>query len=893
MAAYAALLSLVRSLHQILDLQQHIDPLHKEKIISLHEKVDSIVTFLEDYSGKHRGRHDRVGNEIRNAAYEAQDFVDSYLGSVSTTHDDRSSFEARRDHEVSLDRDLDMAFERIDFILDETAKMKNRDTAEDLRSRTFSSPVDHSSTVEVTVNKVVGFDDDLNVIKECLYEDSSKLQIIPIVGMGGIGKTTLARRTYEDSLRAQYFDILGWTTVSGEYQRRDILLELLQSFKKYTTDLNERSGESEAQLATLVHKNLSGRRYLIVIDDIWSTKAWDDLKMAFPDNDNGSRILLTTRLSDVADYAGSSGIPIHQMKLLNEDQSWKLLEEKIFGKESCPLHLVELGKKVARNCKGLPLTIVVVAGLLLSSGNKMEEELWESLLENISSMESTISVQCSKILCLSYDWLPLRLKPCFLYIAAFPEDFEIDVSELIMLWVAEGFLKPSNESKCLEDVGKGCLEDLVKRNMILVSEKWPDGELLAVGIHDLLRKICITKAEEEGFLHHVSSTRNVRNDAKENPKRRLIAHSAYILEELETQDSSLRTIFYDMENTVETWDFPTLSPKFRHLSTLNSPNMTWCDLSGVISTFVNLRYISFFIDDTISHLDQFFASLSKLPNLETIIANVFYNEDLQLPYEILRMPKLRHLIMSFPYHLSDPSNIGIINKSDLQTLDKVSNFIFTEDVIKILVNLKKLTVVYEGYAYDQDDFNLNNLFRLQNLEELEFSIGLHHYTFLPDSCSPSLIWNYVFPISLKKLTLQGVPFPWENMTIIGSLPDLQVLKIVENCIERVSEWTTMGGQFLQLKLFYSSLDYLVKWEVEKEHLPSLESLFFEGVRWIDEIPYGLGEIDSLRLIELRSCRVSLVNSAKRIQKQHDENGDYAFQVNVVYSEYMKNFYRSI
>ncbi|XP_073035104.1 putative late blight resistance protein homolog R1A-10 [Primulina eburnea] len=741
MAAYAALLSLVRSLHQILDLQQHIDPLHKEKIISLHEKVDSIVTFLEDYSGKHRGRHDRVGNEIRNAAYEAQDFVDSYLGSVSTTHDDRSSFEARRDHEVSLDRDLDMAFERIDFILDETAKMKNRDTAEDLRSRTFSSPVDHSSTVEVTVNKVVGFDDDLNVIKECLYEDSSKLQIIPIVGMGGIGKTTLARRTYEDSLRSQYFDILGWTTVSGEYQRRDILLELLQSFKKYTTDLNERSGESEAQLATLVHKNLSGRRYLIVIDDIWSTKAWDDLKMAFPDNDNGSRILLTTRLSDVADYAGSSGIPIHQMKLLNEDQSWKLLEEKIFGKESCPLHLVELGKKVARNCKGLPLTIVVVAGLLLSSGNKMEEELWESLLENISSMESTISVQCSKILCLSYDWLPLRLKPCFLYIAAFPEDFEIDVSELIMLWVAEGFLKPSNQSKCLEDVGKGCLEDLVNRNMILVSEKWPDGELVAVGIHDLLRKICITKAEEDGFFHHVSSTRNVCIDAIENPKRRLRAHSAHILEESETQDSSLRTIFYDMENTVETWDFPTLSPKFRHLSTLNSPNMTWCDLSGVISTFVNL--------------------------------------------------------------------------------------------------------------------------------------------------SPSLIWNYAFPISLKKLTLRGVPFPWENMIIIGSLPELQVLEIVQNDIGIDSEWTTMEDQFLRLKHFYSSLDYLVKWDVEKDHLPSLESLTLENVWWnIDEIPYGLGEIDSLQLIELWFCRESLVNSAMRIQEQQHDNGNYAFQVKVFNHEDM-------
>ncbi|XP_073015307.1 putative late blight resistance protein homolog R1A-10 isoform X2 [Primulina eburnea] len=578
MAAYAALVSLARSLHQILDLEPHIDLLHKDKIVSLHEKVDYIVTFFEDYSEKHRGAHDRVGKEIRNAAYEAQDFMDSYLCSVSTTtHDDRSC-------SVSLDRDLDMAFERIDFIWEETTKMKKRDTTEYIRSRSFSSPVDHSSTADqITENKVVEFDDDLNAVKERLYEDSAKLQIIPIVGMGGIGKTTLARRAYEDSLFAQYFDIFAWATVSGEYQRRDTLSQLLQSLKKYTTDRNQQSDESEAQLEKQVYQNLFGRRYLIVIDDIWNTKAWDDLKMVFPNDDNGSRILLTTRISDVAVYAGSSSIPIHQMKLLNEDQSWKLLQENIFGQESCPLHLVELGKKVARNCRGLPLTIVVVAGLLLSSGNMKEEELWESIFENISSIESTIPEQCSKILCLSYDRLPLRLKPCFLYIAAFPEDFEIDVSKLIMLWVAEGFLKPSIQSKCLEDVGKRCLEDLVNRNLVLVSKKGPDGNLVAVGIHDLLRKICITKAEQEGFLHHVSSTRNFCNDAIENPKRRLSSHFRRRFWEIEIQDSSVRSIFH--QDLVLTKS----SPKFRRLSILDSPHVVWCNLSKVSSTFLNLR----------------------------------------------------------------------------------------------------------------------------------------------------------------------------------------------------------------------------------------------------------------------------------------------------------------
>ncbi|XP_073121168.1 putative disease resistance protein At1g50180 [Henckelia pumila] len=103
----------------------------------------------------------------------------------------------------------------------------------------------------------------------------------------------------------------------------------------------------------------------------------------------------------------------------------------VFRQESCPLQLVEVGKKIAKNCGGLPLTIVVVAGLLLSSGNNARrEEVWENLSENISSRQPTIALQCSKILCFSYDLLPLRLKPCFLYIAAFPEDSEIGVSKL-------------------------------------------------------------------------------------------------------------------------------------------------------------------------------------------------------------------------------------------------------------------------------------------------------------------------------------------------------------------------------------------------------------------------------------------------------------------------------
>lgn len=157
---YAALLSLTRSLHQILNLEQLIVPLHKQRIVSLHEKVDFVVNFLEDHSDKYGGTLDLMGDdEIRKAAYEAQDCMDLYLCTVSATNCDKES----------LDQDLNMALERmITFIWESSMRIKNSaDTSEDIRPVSYSSPVEPSSTV-ITMAKdtEVGFDDDFNAIMQ-------------------------------------------------------------------------------------------------------------------------------------------------------------------------------------------------------------------------------------------------------------------------------------------------------------------------------------------------------------------------------------------------------------------------------------------------------------------------------------------------------------------------------------------------------------------------------------------------------------------------------------------------------------------------------------------------------------------------------------------------------
>ncbi|XP_022861259.1 putative late blight resistance protein homolog R1A-10 [Olea europaea var. sylvestris] len=223
----------------------------------------------------------------------------------------------------------------------------------------------------------------------------------------------------------------------------EILLKLLDDIGILTNKIRKGSDE---QLKERIYKSLNGQRYLIVMDDVWSTNAWNDIQMLFPDDNNESRILLTTRQTDVADYASSTNNH-HLMDFLTEEESWNLFCQKVFGEEYCPPELVNVERNISKNCQGLPLSFVVVAGLLAEENKQLHH--WKYVAENLSSIIAKKKDHYSEILTLSYNNLPHRLKPCFLYMGAFPENYEIPVSRLIKLWVAEGFAYPSEAEKYL------------------------------------------------------------------------------------------------------------------------------------------------------------------------------------------------------------------------------------------------------------------------------------------------------------------------------------------------------------------------------------------------------------------------------------------------------------
>lgn len=186
----------------------------------------------------------------------------------------------------------------------------------------------------------------------------------------------------------------------------------------------------------------------------------------------------------------------HSLRLFSVEESWELLEKKKFQQEGCPKQLLYLGRNIAENCRGLPLSIVVIAGLLAT---EKTQEWWKLVAERLSSERVGGTMHYTDILNLSYKHLPDHLKPCFLYFGAFSEDEEIPFSRLVRLWIAEGFVHKT-ELKSLEDIAEDYLVDLISRSLVIVAKRRSKGGVKTCRVHDVLHDFCVEKAKEENFL---------------------------------------------------------------------------------------------------------------------------------------------------------------------------------------------------------------------------------------------------------------------------------------------------------------------------------------------------------------------------------------------------------
>ncbi|KAK4416856.1 putative late blight resistance proteinR1A-10 [Sesamum alatum] len=710
--------------------------------------------------------------------------------------------------------------------------------------------------IEEKKQKIFGLNHELVQLKDRLLKNTGYYQdIITIVGMAGIGKTTLAKEIYEDSDIVSHFECRAFVSVGPEYALREIILSILA---QTNPEVDEIHVQDEDPLGSELLLRLRSQRYLIVLDDIWDLSIWDLICSVYPIKCNGSSIIMTTRLEDCISPLGF----VLKKHFLDQQESWLLFCDKVFGGDhsSCPPELEKVGKKIIKKCEGLPLTIIAVARHLCIS--ERTPEYWKQAKRKVYTTIISEDKATSQVLYRSYDYLQQYLKPCFLYMGVFPYDSDVAASKLIKLWCVEGFLELHQINPSFYEFNAmKYLKHLVSANIVRIRQQSTFGGIKTCNIYPVFWHICMREAGEQKFFHVMDSN---GNQGIESQRRQCIHNNVLFgikdVQKSMTSISNVRSILC----TGPHHQYPVpISLGFSLLRVLDALTIRFYGFPSEVVKLVQLRYLAFTYNGKLP------ASISKLCNLEYLIVRQYLSILSSgafrpyLPNEIWDMQGLRHLQV-MGSDLPNPSYEGAL-LPNLLTLLGISARSCTKEILKRIPNLNKLGIQIE-LALDVDEplWCFEHLASLHKLESLKWSIVNPHLRV----AVPTLSFP-IFPPGLKKLTLSGLKFPWEfMMIIIDQLRDLEVLKLQCYAFQgRV--WKMDHMVFVsQLRFLLIEDTDLEEWYVGKyASFHSLERLILRQCYKLKEIPEKIRHDKCLQMIELEDCNPFLVNSTMHWAKK--------------------------
>ncbi|XP_068337455.1 putative disease resistance RPP13-like protein 1 [Pyrus communis] len=664
----------------------------------LRIKLISVSAVYDDAEQKQlRDPHVRLWlQELKEAVLDAEDLLDEIktealrrkmeaeFGSSTSKVQDliSASFHA---FDESVDSKIKEILERLSFILEQKDNL-------DLK-RGSRHKISQPSTSLVEGSDVYGRDHEKETIIQLLLSDDvtcNKIGVIPIVGMGGIGKTTLAQLLYNDDRVKQHFELQAWVCVSDEFDVVKITQKIYTSVISQTCDMTDLN-----QLQVKLKDALAGKKFLFVLDDVWNEKnnIWDSLRRPFESGAHGSKIIVTARNDGVASTMGT--IQTHYLKHLLEEDCWFLFAKHASKDASGVVdpNLEVIGRQIVSKCKGLPLAAKSLGDLLRSESNVKE---WENVLKSDIWELSDDKIDILPALWLSYQYLSPKLKLCFAYCSIFPKDHKFNRSELILLWMAEDLLQPQKKTR-LEDVGEKYFDDLISRSFFQHSSS-NDCFIMHDLMHDLATYVCgefCIRLEDHDFSLDVSKGHHFS----------YLQYSSNVdYERFDTiyEAKYLRTFIFGDPYSLQTVRLDRLF-KLQCLRVLKLRGYDISELPDWISNLKHLRYLNL-CENPIKKLPD---TVCSLYNLQTLL--VSYCKDLtELPTNLGRLINLRHLGFKGTKIKKMPPHMGKLK--DLQTFG--GEFVLSKDDGGYIAELK-------GFQHLSGNLHISGL---QNIKHAEHAL---------------------------------------------------------------------------------------------------------------------------------------------------------------------------
>ncbi|KAJ3693599.1 hypothetical protein LUZ60_009079 [Juncus effusus] len=435
--------------------------------------------------------------ELKQVAYSAEDVLDEYQYEVLRAEVESrgdSAESSRKRNRLELPNGLADRIKKIQSLFDGIAKDR---VALQLREedgpRLCINETQITTTGPLVVQNIFGREMEKEQLVDLLCSDRNNVDVVSvvsIVGMGGVGKTTLAQLVYSDRRIKKKFDLFGWICVSHDFNVERLTRDVVESITKESCGLNTLSA-----LQDELKEKIKGKMIFLVVDDVWSEQIgpWEKFQSPFF-SAKSTKVLSTTRNERVSVIMRTTKA-IH-LKCLSLDDSWNLFQKYAFDvvNRNNNKWMVEIGRKILMKCGGLPLAIKVIACLLRLEANK---DSWEEILES-ELWECDHTREIYPPLQISYLRLPTYLKPCLLYCSMFPKDYEYDVEELVQLWAAQGYTEPKGR-RGIEEIGRVYAKQLLERSLFEHHKYNTENLLCVVKLHDICHDLIRYNSQGECY----------------------------------------------------------------------------------------------------------------------------------------------------------------------------------------------------------------------------------------------------------------------------------------------------------------------------------------------------------------------------------------------------------